>query len=124
MAHPWNANGSQAGAPWEDGESVAIPGGDAIGTWHVYGCKVAPDFITFYLDGVQTGQVPTHADYIVDPLYIIINYAMQNDHSGEPFASEGDSMLQVDWVRAYTLPSEVPLPSRSRRMPPASTPSL
>ena len=35
---------------------------------------------------------------------------MQGDHSGEPFASEGESSLQVDWVRAYSLPASVPIP--------------
>jgi Glycosyl hydrolases family 16 len=105
VVHPWNADGSQAGAPYEGGASIAVPGGDAINDWHVYGCRVDPSFITFYIDGIQTGQKPTHPEYIEDPLYIIINYAMQNDHSGEPFASNGDSRLQVDWVRAYSLPT-------------------
>ncbi len=87
-----------------------IPGGDAINEWHIYGCKVAPDFIRFYIDGKEVGRKPTNLDYLKDPLYIIINYALRDPLTGEPFASKGRSSLQVDWVRAYSLPSNVPIP--------------
>ena len=110
VLHPWNADGSQAPQPYEGGAWVAVPGGDAIGAWHVYGCEVNPTDVIFYIDGQEVGRKPTHLDYVKDPLYIIVNYAMQYDHSGEPFASNGDSMLQVDWVRAYSLPANIPIP--------------
>lgn len=110
VVHPWNSDGSQAPPPYEGGEWVDIPGGDAINQWHIYGCKVAPDFITFYIDGQEVGRKPTNLEYIKDPLYIIINYALRDPLDGEPFASKGRSSLQVDWVRAYSLPSNVPIP--------------
>jgi len=114
VLHPWNADGSQAPPPYEGGAWVAVPGGDAIGAWHVYGCEVNPANIIFYCDGQEVGRKPTHAEYIVDPLYIILNYAMQNDHSGQPFASHGPSALQVDWVRAYELPQGITPPTNLR----------
>lgn len=72
--------------------------------------KVAPDFITFYVDGQEVGRKPTNLEYLNDPLYIIINYALRDPLTGEPFASKGRSSLQVDWVRAYSLPSNISIP--------------
>src|SRR4029450_12646992 len=115
VLHPWNADGSQAPFPYEGGEWVSIPGGDAINTWHVYGCEVNPTNIVFYIDGQEVGRKPTLLDYLNDPLYIIVNYALQGDQSGEPFTSHGSSFMQVDWVRSYSLPSHIPIP------PPAVT---
>jgi beta-glucanase (GH16 family) len=111
VVHPWNADGSQAPPPYEGGEWVDIPGGDAISEWHVYGCEVNPQHIIFYCDGIEVGRKPTHLDYLADPLYIIVNYALQDDHSGEPFASRGSSFMQIDWVRAYSLPKHIPVPA-------------
>jgi beta-glucanase (GH16 family) len=110
VVHPWNADGSQAPPPYEGGEWVNIPGGDAIKDWHIYGCKVAPDFITFYIDGQEVGRKPTNLDYLKDPLYIIINYALRDPLAGEPFTRKRPSSLQVDWVRAYRLPSNIRIP--------------
>jgi beta-glucanase (GH16 family) len=108
--HPWNTDGSQAGPPWEQGGFVNVF--DPINTWHVYGCKVAPDYISFYIDGVETRRTPTNNDYLRDPLYIIVDYALGGGYpiDGEPFASHGPSALLVDWVRAYALPSDVVIP--------------
>jgi beta-glucanase (GH16 family) len=106
VVHPWNADGSQAPQPYEGGEWEEVPGGDAINDWHIYGCKVAPDFITFYIDGQEVGRKPTNLEYLEEPLYVIINYALQRPLSGEPFVSKGTSALQVDWVRAYSLPDD------------------
>jgi len=120
VVHPWNSDGSQAPFPYEGGEWANVPGGDAINQWHVYGCEVNPTNIIFYIDGKEVGRKPTNLEYVQDPLYIIINYAMQNDHSGQPFASHGDSALQVDWVRAYSLPNPEPTPTPSAPQPPSS----
>jgi beta-glucanase (GH16 family) len=121
VVHPWNADGSQAPQPYEGGEWEDVPGGDAINNWHIYGCKVAPDFIIFYIDGQEVGRKPTNLEYLEEPLYIIINYALQQPLSGEPFVSKGTSALQVDWVRAYSLPNDFAststTPPRNLRIP-------
>ena len=112
VVHPWNADGSQAPPPYQYGSWEEVPGGDAINQWHIYGCKVTPDFIIFYIDGEEVGRRPTSLEYLVAPLYIIINYALQEPLSGEPFPRKGTSALQVDWVRAYSLPNDsAPTPS-------------
>ena len=109
VIHPWNADGSQAPPPYQYGAWAEVPGGDAINEWHIYGCKVRPDFIIFYIDGEEVGRRPTSLEYLVAPLYIIINYALQEPLTGEPFPRKGTSALQVDWVRAYSpLPSSTP----------------
>ena len=121
VVHPWNVDGSQASQPYEGGEWEEVPGGDAINNWHIYGCKVGADFITFYIDGQEVGRKPTDLEYLEEPLYIIINYALQQPLSGEPFVSKGTSALQVDWVRAYSLPNDSastpPAPPTNLRIP-------
>jgi beta-glucanase (GH16 family) len=107
VVHPWNADGSQ-GTP-EGGQTNIVPGGDLINTWHIYGCRVDTQNITFYLDGVQVFQIGTNIDYLQDPLYILCNYALQNPLSGAPFTTLGDSFMQVDWIRAYRLPGPAPV---------------
>ena len=68
---------SQAPSSYQGGDWVDIPRGDAINQWHIHGCKVAPGFIRFYIDGQEVGRIPTKLDYLDDPLYIIINYALR-----------------------------------------------
>jgi hypothetical protein len=117
--HPWNADGSQG--PLRGGGRAAIPGGDAIklwlnrlanlfNRWHIYGCKIDPVNITFYIDGVQTRQMPPPNDYFEEPLYIMIDYALGGGWpvDGVPFNTHGSSSLLGDWVRAYKLPKISP----------------
>lgn len=77
--------------PWED--------------FHIYGCQIDPEHITWYIDGVETNQTPTSgsADYMTGPYYIMIDYALGG---GWPLSKvvEGSS-FDIDWVRAYSLPS-------------------
>lgn len=106
VAHPWNADGSQAPPPFEGGITVPIPGG-TFNEFHVYGCEVNPTNVIFYIDGVETFRRDTHLDYVNDPLYIILNYALQGGPDPDfPL----DSAFEVDWVRAYSLPASVPIP--------------
>ena len=88
-----------------------IPGGDATNTWHIYGCRVDPQWITFYVDGFESKRFPTNNEYLAEPLYIIINYALRgNPVSGDKFDTKEPSHMLVDWVRAYELPDEAPVP--------------
>jgi beta-glucanase (GH16 family) len=104
--HAWNGNGSRG--PGSGGSFVDIFGGDASGTWHVYGCEVNEVNIVMYLDGQEVGRLPTNHEYLQEPLYIMVDYALRNWHPDEPFASKGSSFMQVDWVRAYSLPTLMP----------------
>ena len=106
--HEWRSSGGQG--PGSDGGLEDVPGGDAINTWHVYGCEVNQQNIIFFIDGHEVARVPTNMEYLEDPLYIMLNDALRNDHPGEPFDSKGSSFMQVDWVRAYSLPSNISIP--------------
>jgi beta-glucanase (GH16 family) len=104
--HPWNADGSQG--PLAGGGRAAIPGGDAINQWHIYGAKIDPVNITFYIDGIQTRQMPTPNDYLEYPLYMMVDYALGGGWpvDGAPFNTHGRSSMYVDWIRAYKLPDD------------------
>jgi hypothetical protein len=109
LVHAWQNTGGQDEA--FSGGRGHIPLSDPVANWHVFGCEVNPQWIIGYLDGAEVARVPTSARMIDKPLYIIINYALQNWHSGEPFASlEAKGIgamtppMEVDWVRAYSLP--------------------
>ena len=107
--HPWNEDGSQGEG--DGGGFGPIPGGDATNTWHIYGCKVDPQWITFYIDGFESKRLPTNNEYLVGPLYIIIDYALRGDLvSGDKFDTKEPSHMLVDWVRAYELPDDAPVP--------------
>jgi hypothetical protein len=44
-----------------------------------------------YIDGQEVGRKPTKLDYLDDPFYMIINYALRDPLDGEPFGSKGRS---------------------------------
>jgi beta-glucanase (GH16 family) len=107
--HPWNEDGSQGAG--DGGGFGPIPGGDATNAWHIYGCRVDPQWITFYVDGFESKRFPTNNEYLAEPLYIIIDYALRgNPVSGDKFDTKEPSHMLVDWVRAYELPAEEPVP--------------
>jgi beta-glucanase (GH16 family) len=108
VLHLWNPDNT-------DNQSInfgTIPGGEPVVNWHIYGVKVAPDFITWYIDGQQIWQIPTPTERHNDPLFIMVDYGLGGGWplSGEPFASKGASTMLVDWVRAYSLPAAITVP--------------
>ncbi|MEX3935088.1 glycoside hydrolase family 16 protein [Paraburkholderia phymatum] len=104
-SHNWPAGGAQTtgkqlyspftrmpndAKPWED--------------FHIYGCQIDPEHITWYIDGVKTNQIPTSgsAGYMTGPYYMMIDYALGG---GWPLSKvEDGSTFVVDWVRVYALP--------------------
>jgi Glycosyl hydrolases family 16 len=101
--HPWNpSGGGQAGPPYSSGGFHPIA--DTSGTWHTYGVMVSPKWISCYYDGKCVRNVPTHLDYLEDPLYILLDYALEGPPTGEPYDSHGDSSMLVDYVAAYGPP--------------------
>ena len=111
--HPWNADGSQAPPPYQVGHWTEVS--NPTNSWHTYGCMVTPWWIAFYVDGKCTAVVPTDLAYLDDPLYCIINYAVEPNNggnpTGSPFNTNGKSSLLVDFVRAYSPPSHWVIPS-------------
>jgi beta-glucanase (GH16 family) len=76
------------------------PGDMFDGSFHRYGCLVAPDWITIYLDGKELSRFPTFPE-AKRPLYMRVTLAMQ-----DAFVTSATSptRLRVDYARAYALP--------------------
>jgi beta-glucanase (GH16 family) len=100
-SHNWTPSGGPAGLYEPE---TPMPGGAYPWQgYHIYGCQVDPLYITWYIDGVQTNQIATPSAYVTSPFYIMIDYAV-----GGGWPSTGmvnPSSLNVDWVRAYALPT-------------------
>ena len=109
--HCWNPDNSDSGKLFSLSmpHPPTIPGGSASGQFHIYGVLVTPNFITWYIDGIQTQQVQTPTAWHT-PMFVMVDYALGGGWplTGEPFASHGSSSLLVDWVRVYSLPAAVP----------------
>ena len=106
--HDWNPDGTQG--PGNEGKWVDVA--DPINTWHTYGCMVTPWWIAFYVDGKCSWTKPTDLDYCNASLYIMVDYALGGGWpvTGKPYASRGDSSLSVDYVCAYSPPSNWVIP--------------
>lgn len=105
VLHTWNPDNTEG--PGADINWGTIPGADPVSTWHIYGALVAPDFITWYIDGVKIWQVPTPTTWHQNPLFVMIDYGLGGGWplTGEPYAAKVMSSMLVDWVRVYALPA-------------------
>ena len=71
--------------------------------FHRYGCRVDPQWITSYFDGIEVWHAPTPPEHN-KPLMILLNLALG---PGWPIdKTPNPSVMEVDYVRAYTLPEE------------------
>ncbi|WP_180970527.1 glycoside hydrolase family 16 protein [Burkholderia sp. WAC0059] len=106
--HNWASGGTRSeGAQFY---SPATPMPDGAKPWrryHIYGCQIDPVHITWYIDGIQTNQIPTSdaADYMTGPYYMMLDYALGG---GWPVDKVVDgSTFDINWVRVYALPASV-----------------
>ncbi|MCE0522099.1 MAG: family 16 glycosylhydrolase [Methylacidiphilales bacterium] len=104
--HNWNLDGSQNQTlPYLYSPQTEMPGG--VYPWqayHIYGCQVDQNHITWYIDGVQTNQIATPTAYLTGPFYMMVDYALGG---GWPLSGMvNNSSLNVKWVRAYSLPGQ------------------
>lgn len=78
---------------------------DLSTAFHTYGCNWQPDYITFYLDGVQTQQQATRAELNV-PMFIIVSMSVGTSTSfqGLPVAGEAfPQTYQIDRVTVWPI---------------------
>ena len=105
-SHNWNPNGSQSqtkGTYLYSPQTEMPAGAYPWEGFHTYGVKVDPKHITWYIDGVQTNQIPTPTKYLTSKFYVMIDYALGG---GWPLTGMvNGSALKVDWVRVYSLPT-------------------
>jgi beta-glucanase (GH16 family) len=102
--HNWRLDGSQdENAPFLYRPQTPMPGGaKPWEDFHNYGCLITPQFITFYIDGVQTNRIATPTAYMTSAFYIMLDYAV-----GGGWPTSGmvnGSSFDVDYVRVYALP--------------------
>jgi beta-glucanase (GH16 family) len=107
-SHNWKANGTQdeAVGTFLYSPQTPMPGGAfPWKDFHTYGVQVDAAHITWYIDGVQTNRIATPAAYMTSPFYLMVDYALGGgwDLSG----MVNGSVMQVDWVRVYALPSSL-----------------
>jgi beta-glucanase (GH16 family) len=104
-SHNWAPNGARSWGAQFYSPATPIPNGaKPWEDYHIYGCQIDPVHITWYIDGVQTNQMPTSnaADSMTGPYYIMVDYALGG---GWPLSDVVDgSSLDIDWVRVYSLP--------------------
>lgn len=87
----------------EQSHKVAVPDGSLYDSFHSYGVKVTPDYITTYLDRTPVWQVAT-PDIHRMPLLMLVNLALG---SGFPIdQTPSPSVLQVDYARAYAFDAQ------------------
>ncbi|GBF76778.1 hypothetical protein PA598K_05265, partial [Paenibacillus sp. 598K] len=74
--------------------------GDNASTWHIYGTKVTPEEIIYYIDNVEVWRHPTF-EQANTPLFFMINLALGGGWpiKLEPYHDQLD--LYVDYVRVF-----------------------
>ncbi len=67
--------------------------------WHTYGADWGPDFITYYVDGLEVAKLATPDAMKDKEMYMLVNLAVGGRWAGPADGSTGQ--MQVDYVRAY-----------------------
>ncbi|MEH3101417.1 family 16 glycosylhydrolase [Sphingomonas adhaesiva] len=67
--------------------------------WHTYGADWGPEFITYYVDGIEVAKLATPDGMKDKEMYMLVNLAVGGRWAGAPDGSTGQ--MQVDYVRAY-----------------------
>jgi len=82
--------------------------GDMSAGFHTVGCDVQSNFLTFYVDGVQTAQQATPSDFISNGniWYMNVPFSVGGPNSwvGAPAVSVGTDIgvFQIDYIGAWT----------------------
>lgn len=75
---------------------------DLSGDWHVYGLRWEPDFITWYLNGVEVWRYDDARHVPRQKMYLLMNLAVGGRWPGPP---DGDTRfpatLLIDYVRVW-----------------------
>ncbi len=67
--------------------------------FHKYGVDWQPDYITTYVDGVQTGKIATPASLKGVPMYLIANVAVGTTWAGQPDATTTwPQTMKLDYI--------------------------
>ncbi len=106
VTHNWAAGAARGeGAEFYSPATPMPNGAKPWKGYHIYGCQIDPLHITWYIDGIQTNQIPTSnaADYMTGPYYMMLDYALGGGWPIDKVVK--DSTFDIDWVRVYALPA-------------------
>jgi beta-glucanase (GH16 family) len=71
--------------------------------YHTYAALVNPDYIHFYMDGVEQWKTPTPPE-ATQPLYVMVDLALGGGQSTDN--TPNPSQLLVDYIRVYAPPGK------------------
>jgi beta-glucanase (GH16 family) len=87
-------------------KAFPLPG--IFSTWHEFGALWTPETVAFFCDGKPMGEIPTQYDTNRSPMYIQIDFgAHDGSWAVPPEASILPAAMEVDWVGAWPLTSEL-----------------
>jgi beta-glucanase (GH16 family) len=87
-------------------------GPDFSQDFHIYGCEWTPDYIAWYLDGVEVARFSNSSLVPQQPMYLILNLAVGGNWPGPVSDSVLPATMLVDWVHVYqknTIPGSAPI---------------
>ncbi|MDA3800273.1 MAG: PA14 domain-containing protein [Kiritimatiellae bacterium] len=107
-SHNWLAEGGQdEDAPYLYKPYTPMPGGAfPWAGYHIYGFQSDPVYCTWYIDGVMCNRIETPTDYLVNPMFIIMEYSIGGGWPVDGVVA--NSHYNVDWVRVWSLPDVTP----------------
>lgn len=71
-----------------------------LGKFHTFGCLWTPDFLSFFIDQVQTLMIPNPG--VIDPHYMVVSMDV-SDGAGDPAFGKYPAPFIIDYIRAWAL---------------------
>ncbi|MCD8049978.1 MAG: glycoside hydrolase family 16 protein [Clostridia bacterium] len=96
------------GSSWDKEQSheqVLDLGFDSTDDFHTYGFEWTPDYMKYYVDGVQVGSTYTNKSAIAQStgMYMILNLAIDGWDGTPDETTEWPALYQCDYVRVWQL---------------------
>jgi beta-glucanase (GH16 family) len=95
--HVWNPDGSEA-----YGLGNLSRKNSMTSAYHTYAALINPDYIHFYIDGVEQWKTPTYPE-ATHLLYVMVDLALGGGQSTDD--TPNPSHLHVDYIRVYAPPN-------------------
>jgi beta-glucanase (GH16 family) len=77
-------------------------GQDLSAGWHTYGVDWEPNYMIWYVDGVERWRVTDQAQIPAEDMYLLLNLAVGGDWPGPPGPDTTfPSSFQIDYVRVW-----------------------
>lgn len=94
----WNLNGKHVSA------GFPVLRSDSSAAFHTYGVEWSAKTIRWFFDGRETARITTPQE-LNKPMYLLVNLAVGGQWPGKVDPKVLPAIMEVDYVRAYALPS-------------------